>query len=151
MAPSSSDISRADLRKARAVSFCAPKQPASAPVPPSLAKSPFLLSPDSVFNRDTPLHKFPSQQEEEWLGDTVPLVWRMDSAMARTKPRADSKGTLSSRSVLSSNISPQTDGAVYTTTFPSPVVRPWSSPPFASSFPPTILCAASPNDDYDRR
>ncbi|KAF8633701.1 hypothetical protein AX17_004359 [Amanita inopinata Kibby_2008] len=42
------------------------------PIPPSLLTSPYLNSPESIFQRDisTPL---PSEEDEQWLQDTVPL------------------------------------------------------------------------------
>jgi len=53
-----------------------PKKPVDIPVPPSLTESPYLTSPHSIFRRavsNPPV--VPSQEDEEWLRDTVPLSW----------------------------------------------------------------------------
>ncbi|KAI0041560.1 hypothetical protein FA95DRAFT_1565296 [Auriscalpium vulgare] len=43
------------------------------PVPPSLADSPLLNSPRSVFRRTHSTLRLPTKRDEEWLGDTVPV------------------------------------------------------------------------------
>ncbi|KAJ3572496.1 hypothetical protein NP233_g3054 [Leucocoprinus birnbaumii] len=42
-----------------------------APIPPSLIASPYLTSP--IFNREGALPRVPSEQDELWLQDTVPI------------------------------------------------------------------------------
>lgn len=48
-----------------------PPQPPPAPVPPSLIKSPYLNAP--VFSSNPTSPRFPSEQDERWLQDTVPI------------------------------------------------------------------------------
>ncbi|KAF7970749.1 hypothetical protein HWV62_1526 [Athelia sp. TMB] len=45
------------------------------PVPPSLAHSPHLTSPHSIFRRVISNPILPTQEDEEWLRDTIPLSW----------------------------------------------------------------------------
>jgi len=46
------------------------------PIPPSLlAKPSYLTSPRSIFRRTLSSPRLPSQEDEEWLRDTVPLSW----------------------------------------------------------------------------
>ncbi|TFY57300.1 hypothetical protein EVG20_g8602 [Dentipellis fragilis] len=42
------------------------------PVPPSLAHSPLLLNPHSIFRRSYTTTRVPTKRDEEWLRDTVP-------------------------------------------------------------------------------
>ncbi|KZP20827.1 hypothetical protein FIBSPDRAFT_861269 [Athelia psychrophila] len=49
------------------------KPAACIPVPPSLAHSPHLTSPHSVFRRAISNPILPTQEDEEWLRDTIPL------------------------------------------------------------------------------
>ncbi|KAF5330707.1 hypothetical protein D9619_005968 [Psilocybe cf. subviscida] len=48
-----------------------PPQPPPAPVPPSLIKSPYLNAP--VFSSNLTSPRLPSEQDERWLQDTVPI------------------------------------------------------------------------------
>ncbi|KIK79392.1 hypothetical protein PAXRUDRAFT_281613 [Paxillus rubicundulus Ve08.2h10] len=43
------------------------------PIPPTLANSPHLSSPNSIFWQKSSAPKCPSQLDDEWLGDMVPL------------------------------------------------------------------------------
>lgn len=54
-------------------SLCLPTQPLNVPIPPSLLQSPFLNSPSSVFQRLVSAPCLPSEEDEQWLQDTVPL------------------------------------------------------------------------------
>ena len=47
--------------------------PADVPIPPSLLHSPYLHSPQSIFRRSAASFRYPSQEDDEWLRDTVPL------------------------------------------------------------------------------
>jgi len=49
-------------------------KPVNVPVPPSLAKSPHLHSPQSIFRRAISVPRLPSEEDEVWLRDTVPLA-----------------------------------------------------------------------------
>ncbi|ESK92991.1 hypothetical protein Moror_8894 [Moniliophthora roreri MCA 2997] len=44
------------------------------PIPPSLLQSPFLTSPHSIFQRPLSLPSTPTEEDETWLRDTVPIV-----------------------------------------------------------------------------
>lgn len=52
-------------------------RPVNVPVPPSLAKSPHLHSPQSIFRRAISVPRLPSEEDEVWLRDTVPLANQM--------------------------------------------------------------------------
>lgn len=68
-----SDSSSPKMRKGRSVSLHLPKQCDPTPVPPSLTNSPHLSSPYSVFRRQPSFLKTPSQEDDEWLRDMVPM------------------------------------------------------------------------------
>lgn len=48
-------------------------QPIHIPIPPSLLESPYLNSPESIFQRAVTSPRHPSKEDEQWLQDTVPL------------------------------------------------------------------------------
>ncbi|KAF8737692.1 hypothetical protein AX14_012463 [Amanita brunnescens Koide BX004] len=48
-------------------------RPAHVPIPPSLLTSPYLTSPESIFQREIATPCRPSEADERWLQDTVPL------------------------------------------------------------------------------
>jgi len=60
----------------RSHSLRLPSKPVDIPVPPSLAQSPYLTSPHSIFRRALSNPPVPSQEDEDWLRDTVPLSWK---------------------------------------------------------------------------
>ena len=49
-----------------------PTQPPPTPIPPSLRESPYLNA--TLFNHDLSLPRSPSDEDERWLQDTVPLT-----------------------------------------------------------------------------
>ena len=49
-----------------------PAQPPPTPIPPSLRESPYLHA--TVFSHDLSLPRSPSDEDEQWLQDTVPLA-----------------------------------------------------------------------------
>jgi len=49
-----------------------PAQPPPTPIPPSLRESPYLNA--TLFNHDLSLPRSPSDEDEQWLQDTVPLT-----------------------------------------------------------------------------
>jgi hypothetical protein len=49
-----------------------PAQPPPTPIPPSLRESPYLNA--TLFNHDLSLPRLPSDEDERWLQDTVPLT-----------------------------------------------------------------------------
>jgi len=60
----------------RSKSLRIPRKPIEPPVPPSLlAKASYLASPHSIFCQTLSSPWLPSQEDEEWLRDTVPLSW----------------------------------------------------------------------------
>lgn len=68
-----SDGRSRNTRKGRSVSLHLPKRCDHTPVPPSLTNSPHLSSPYSVFRRKPAIPKTPSQEDDEWLRDMVPM------------------------------------------------------------------------------
>ncbi|KAG2112851.1 hypothetical protein DEU56DRAFT_842537 [Suillus clintonianus] len=74
-----SDAPSRNTRKTRSVSLHIPKQCDPTPVPPSLANSPHLSSPYSVFRRKPAILTTPSQEDDEWLRDMVPLNREQDT------------------------------------------------------------------------
>jgi hypothetical protein len=64
-----------NTRKGRSSSLHLPKRSDPTPIPPSLANSPHLLSPYSIFRRKSAVLKTPSKEHDEWLRDMVPLDW----------------------------------------------------------------------------
>lgn len=60
----------------RARSLLITRRPMEPPIPPTLlAKASYLTSPHSIFRRALSTPHLPSQEDEEWLRDTVPLSW----------------------------------------------------------------------------
>ena len=49
-----------------------PAQPPPTPIPPSLRESPYLNA--TLFNHDLSLPRSPSDEDEQWLQDTVPVA-----------------------------------------------------------------------------
>jgi hypothetical protein len=111
-------------------------RPVNVPVPPSLAKSPHLHSPQSIFRRAISVPRLPSEEDEVWLRDTVPLA---KETKGEAKNGAES-GNLS----LSQTLPPKSNGgeevvrgrsedlrvlAHSTLAPPSPPLARWSSIP----------------------
>lgn len=48
-----------------------PHHPPSTPIPPSLRQSPYLNAP--MFKREISTPNFPTEEDEKWLQDTVPI------------------------------------------------------------------------------
>ncbi|KAF8638520.1 hypothetical protein AX16_010502 [Volvariella volvacea WC 439] len=72
---SSSTASNGKSRLSRKRSLCLPNpnQSLHVPIPPSLLQSPYLNSPQSIFQRTVSAPRLPSEEDEEWLQDTVPI------------------------------------------------------------------------------
>jgi len=51
-----------------------PPQRLDGPIPPSLLQSHYLNSPESIFQRSVSASHIPSEEDEQWLQDTVPLA-----------------------------------------------------------------------------
>jgi hypothetical protein len=60
-------------------------KPVDIPVPPSLAESPYLTSPHSIFRRALSNPPVPSPEDEAWLGDTVPQSWEGQATLRAAK------------------------------------------------------------------
>ncbi|KAF9466392.1 hypothetical protein BDZ94DRAFT_1251842 [Collybia nuda] len=50
-----------------------PHQSLNVPIPPTLLQSPYLNSPQSIFQRAVSTPRHPNAEDEQWLQDTVPL------------------------------------------------------------------------------
>ncbi|KAG5645013.1 hypothetical protein DXG03_007290 [Asterophora parasitica] len=59
-------------RFSRRKSLQLPPQPLDIPIPPSLLQSPYLNS-ESIFQRTLSAPHKPTEEDEQWLQDTVPL------------------------------------------------------------------------------
>lgn len=70
------------IRSSSTKSILNPVKP-EIPVPPSLAKSPLLLSPRSMFRRAYTAPR-PNERDEQWLRDTVPLHTTTNIASSST-------------------------------------------------------------------
>lgn len=58
-----------------------PPQPPHIPVPPSLKQSPYLNAP--LFKREIPSPRLPSEEDERWLQDTIPVSSTTSKATSR--------------------------------------------------------------------
>jgi len=61
-----------------------PPQPPHIPVPPSLKQSPYLNAP--LFKRNIPSPRLPSEEDERWLQDTVPVSSEHTPKLTRRQP-----------------------------------------------------------------
>jgi hypothetical protein len=103
------------------------------PIPPTLVNSPYLSSPNSVFRRKTSVLKWPSQEEDQWLRDMVP-VNRSPAADADTKSEGSNDLTPSPTS---------SDSAYGFSLFPpSPMLRPRSTTPDIATPAKHALCGS---------
>ncbi|OJA10409.1 hypothetical protein AZE42_03552 [Rhizopogon vesiculosus] len=144
-----SDISSRKTRKGRSSSLHLPKQCDPIPIPPSLANSPHLLSPYSIFRRKSAVLKTPSKEHDEWLRDMVPLDWDKG-----TFGKQLSSMTSAAISVPTSETSPDhspsssSESSTQSLTMTSQrhhIHRPWSSP----STPCLISADLRPSDSSD--
>ncbi|KAF8559507.1 hypothetical protein OG21DRAFT_1492832 [Imleria badia] len=106
------------------------RRPDATPIPPTLVNSPYLSSPNSVFRRKIPLPRWPSQQDDVWLGDMVP----MDRSDADTKSEGSNDSTpspTSSDSYFGCSLFP-----------PSPMLRPRSTTPDVATPAGRALCGS---------
>jgi hypothetical protein len=105
-----------------------PPHPPHIPVPPSLKQSPYLNAP--IFNCDIPSPRLPSEEDERWLQDTVPVASEgRDSANVNFDRRRGSIVLPSRRSCQS--------GVAYPTSSSMPVS------PATDSAPPSPSSASS--------
>lgn len=71
-----------------------PAQPPPTPIPPSLRESPYLNA--TLFNHDLSLPRLPSDEDERWLQDTVPLA--QEGTTNAKASGVDRKGSIVRRS-----------------------------------------------------
>lgn len=98
-----------------------PAQPPPIPIPPSLHESPYLNA--SLFKYDLSLPRSPSDEDERWLQDTVPLT-------QGAKGTVDRRGSIMRRG-RDTTPSPITDksGVVIPSTPLSPPIVHWRASP----------------------
>lgn len=60
-------------RTSRRQSLRLPPHPLNIPIPPTLLQSPYLNSPQSIFQRTISAPQHPNAEDERWLQDTVPF------------------------------------------------------------------------------
>ncbi|KAG2077805.1 hypothetical protein BDR04DRAFT_1087387 [Suillus decipiens] len=123
-----SDGHSQNTRKGRSLSLHLPKRSDPTPVPPSLTNSPHLSSPHSIFRQKLAMPKTPSQEDDEWLRDMVPMnsgqstfdeILLRTSSQVQKKSQEESSGRSSSRSSFQG----------HATLSPRPHMhRSWSSP-----------------------
>ncbi|KAI0315530.1 hypothetical protein OF83DRAFT_1022117, partial [Amylostereum chailletii] len=80
--------SRPQLHRANSSKYLLRIKTPEVPVPPSLAHNPLFQSPESIFRRTHIPIRTPTQHDEDWLGDTVPLSSRPGAAKGRLRRRA---------------------------------------------------------------
>lgn len=78
------NLSDSSLSRKRSLRL--PTQPFHIPVPPSLKESPHLTSPQSIFRRAFSTPRIPSQEDEQWLQDTIPVAG--DEQLKLSPPRS---------------------------------------------------------------
>jgi len=74
-----------------------PPQPPQTPIPPSLRQSPYLNAP--IFKRDIPTPNLPSEEDEKWLQDTIPISSSsstsvLEGGSGSAKVHADRRGSV---------------------------------------------------------
>lgn len=109
-----------------------PRRPDATPIPPTLVNSPYLSSLNSAFRRKTPLPRWPSQQDDEWLRDMVPADRSLGSDV-------DTKSEVSD-----STPSPTSSDSSYGCSLfpPSPMLRPRSTSPDVATPARRGLCGS---------
>ncbi|THU99384.1 hypothetical protein K435DRAFT_853424 [Dendrothele bispora CBS 962.96] len=124
---------RGDFRVGRHSSLKLTK-PVHIPIPPSLLQSPHL-NPESIFQKPASVPSTPSEADERWLQDTVPV--------ARTK---DADGNLSSGSLQATALDSKHFSSA---TFQSGSRSNTSGSTKIPCSPPLIPLRSQPNDDLD--
>lgn len=139
-----SDGRSRNTRKGRSASLHLPKRCDSTPVPPSLTNSPHLSSPYSVFRRKPSFLKTPSQEDDEWLRDMVPMN-REQGAFDENSSSASPPSTSIQKQW--DELSPSSSGSSFqgrATLSPRPNMhRSWSSP--TPSNPSIVNVQSSPD------
>ncbi|KAG2349382.1 hypothetical protein BDR05DRAFT_1055082 [Suillus weaverae] len=137
-----SDGRSRNTRKRRSASLHLPKRCDPTPVPPTLTNSPHLLSPYSVFRRKPVIMKTPSQEDDEWLRDMVPMnseQGTFDDTLSLSAASLQKQ-----RETSQESLSPSPSGS----SFPKHnMYRSWSSPSTSSII--TVANFQSPSDLTD--
>ncbi|KAG9318412.1 hypothetical protein JVU11DRAFT_503 [Chiua virens] len=130
-----------DNRTKKRVSFLTcPKGSDAVPIPPSLVNSPYLSSPHSVFRRKPPMLRWPSQEDDEWLRDMVPI----------NRPMASDADTRSEGSSNDTSPSPTSSDSSHGSLFPPPsLLRPHPMSPDAAT--PAIRAGCGSGADPSHR
>ncbi|KAF5386759.1 hypothetical protein D9615_001818 [Tricholomella constricta] len=113
-------------RFSRRKSLQLPPQPLDIPIPPSLLQSPYLNSPESIFQRTLSAPHKPSEEDEQWLQDTVPLS--LDSRdEQRKRARLSTSSDMSSQGPSSAEES--SEDSAHSSTFRPNSTGPSQAPP----------------------
>ncbi|KAG8217448.1 hypothetical protein J3R82DRAFT_5593 [Butyriboletus roseoflavus] len=126
-------LSPIQASKKRSPLFNRPQHPDATPIPPTLVNSPHLASSHSVFRRESSVRIWPSQEDDEWLRDMVPLD-RSSASDGDTKSEASNDSTPSPTSSDSS--------FGYFLLPPSPLLRPRSTGADAPTSTKRALCGS---------
>ncbi|KAE9406456.1 hypothetical protein BT96DRAFT_253661 [Gymnopus androsaceus JB14] len=86
-----------DLGRATSMRLCN-RRDVNIPIPPSLLQSPHLNSPWSPFQRTDSVPSTPSEEDEQWLGDTVPLSASSSRVVRSESTKENSRSPRSPRS-----------------------------------------------------
>ena len=126
-------------KKRSSVLTCAGRLDAT-PIPPTLINSPYLSSLNSVFRRKIPIPKWPSQEDDQWLRDMVP-VDRSPSSDIDSKSEGSHDLTpspTSSDGPFGCSLLPPSSSYFP----PSPMVRPCSTTPDVGTPAKRALCGS---------
>lgn len=137
-------------RKGRSASLHLPKQCDPTPVPPSLTNSPHLSSPYSVFRRKPAFLKTPSQEDDEWLRDMVPMSREQGAFDENSSSASPPSTSIQKQWEASQELSPSSSGSSFqgrATLSPRPNMhRSWSSPTPSNASIVPIVNLQSPSD-----
>jgi len=106
-------------------SLCIPAQPPPIPIPPSLRESPYLNA--TLFKYDLSLPRSPSDEDERWLQDTVPLT--QGRTVAKGAVDLNRRGSIVRRSCQPGRDTPTTDRSVISPPPQSPPIVHWRASP----------------------
>ncbi|KAG0705177.1 hypothetical protein DFH29DRAFT_303458 [Suillus ampliporus] len=133
-----SDVPSRNTRKGRSLSLHLPKRCDPTPVPPSLANSPHLSSPHSVFRRKSILLKTPSQEDDEWLRDMVPMRGEKHTFDEKVSSGSSAVTSMQKWETSQDNSASSSGSSLQSRSMLSPrpsIHRSWSSPSTPSLIP----------------
>ncbi|KAG1891518.1 hypothetical protein F4604DRAFT_419631 [Suillus subluteus] len=122
-----------NTRKTRSASLHLPRRCDPTPVPPSLTNSPHLSSPYSVFRRKPAILKTPSQEDDEWLRDMVPMDKEQGSFDENLLSVSSSATSVQRQWESPQESSPSSSGSSFEGRARPIMHRSWSSPTTQSS------------------